>query len=93
MKPESDIKKANVRNVELIQYSTNDYLKEYAENLENIEPETLDWIDGFKDESVFYDIGALSGPFSLYASIKKNSRIFAFEPEAQNFAVLEMNHF
>jgi len=93
MNLESNVKKSNVRNVDLIQYSTNDYLKPYAENLEEIEPETLDWIDGFESGAVFYDIGALSGPFSLYAAIKKHSKIFAFEPEAQNFAVLEMNHF
>ena len=89
----SNVKVSNVRNVDLIQYFTNDYLKAYAENLEGIEPETLDWIDTFENESVFYDIGALSGPFSLYAAIKKQCKIFAFEPEAQNFAILEMNHF
>ena len=82
-----------IRQVIISHYVLNDYLKRYAEDLEKIEPHTLDWIDGFTNDSVFYDIGALSGPFSLYAAIKVPSKVIAFEPEAQNFAALEMNHF
>ena len=82
-----------VRNVKELQYVLNERLRDYAENLESIEPETLDWIDSFEKGAVFYDVGALSGPFSTYAAISADSKVVAFEPEAQNFAVLEMNHF
>lgn len=87
------ISKVKIRGAEIIFDISNDVLFRYANNLEKIEPETLDWIDNFKKNSVFYDIGASSGPFSLYASIKKQSKVFAFEPDAQNFAILEKNHF
>ena len=36
------------------------------------ETETLNWIDTFEDNSVFYDIGAHIGVFSVYGAIKKN---------------------
>ena len=35
------------------------------------EPETLEWIDNFsKDSSIFWDIGANIGLYSIYNSIK-----------------------
>lgn len=88
-----EIMDVKLRDIQVVQYILNDRLRDYAENLEKIEPETLDWIDDFEKEMVFYDIGALSGPFSTYAAIKMGAKVIAFEPEAQNFAALEMNHF
>jgi len=44
------------------------------------EPQMLKWIDGFERNSVFWDIGANIGLFSLYAAKVKNCRVFAFEP-------------
>lgn len=88
-----EIKEIKIRGITVVQYILNDRLRDYAENLENIEPETLDWIDEFKTGMVFYDIGALSGPFTTYAAIKTGAKVVAFEPEAQNFAALEMNHY
>lgn len=88
-----EIKDVKIRGINVLQHILNDRLKDYAENLEKIEPETLDWIDDFEKERVFYDIGALSGPFSTYAAIKADAKVVAFEPEAQNFAALEMNHY
>ena len=35
------------------------------------EPETLDWIDGFNENSTFWDIGCNVGLYSVYAA-KKN---------------------
>jgi len=93
MKNRIEIKKVKIRNVEIIQYIINGHLRNYAENLEKIEPKTLDWIDNFEKNSVFYDVGALSGPFSIYAALKTGVKVVAFEPEAQNFAALEMNHY
>jgi hypothetical protein len=46
------------------------------------------WIDGFKKDSIFIDIGANIGMFSLYAA-KKNHKVIAFEPESLNFACLK----
>ena len=55
------------------------------------EPETIEWIDTFESESIFWDIGANIGLYSLYAAIMKNSKVFAFEPSASNYFCLCKN--
>jgi FkbM family methyltransferase len=56
------------------------------------EPECLAWIDSFADGAVFYDVGANVGIYSLYcAAVRPRCRVFAFEPDAKNFAHLEQN--
>ena len=44
------------------------------------EPETLDWIDNFKENSTLYDIGANISLYSIYAAKTKNCSVNAFEP-------------
>ena len=39
------------------------------------EPETINWIDGFKKNEVFFDVGANIGLYSIYAA-KKNCKVF-----------------
>jgi len=56
------------------------------------EPDTLEWIDGFETDSTLIDIGANVGIYSLYASYKIN-KIYAFEPDALNFSLLNLNIF
>lgn len=55
------------------------------------EPETIEWIDTFESESIFWDIGANIGLYSLYAAIMKNSKVFAFEPSSSNYFCLCKN--
>lgn len=64
-----------------------------AENYRINEPETLSWIDtGLKDRDVFFDVGANIGLFSMYAALRQpGCRVYAFEPESQNFASLCRN--
>ena len=62
-----------------------------AETLLTKEPETIEWIDGFEKNSVFWDIGANVGVYSLYAGLKKGVEVVAFEPAAPNLYVLNKN--
>ena len=55
------------------------------------EPETLDWIDGFKKNCIFWDIGANIGLYSCYAAKKKESKVYAFEPSVFNLELLAKN--
>jgi FkbM family methyltransferase len=57
------------------------------------EPETLAWLDAsLAPGDVFYDLGANVGLYSLYAAKRcPGCRVYAFEPEAQNFARLCRN--
>jgi FkbM family methyltransferase len=58
------------------------------------EPGTLEWIrDYVKPGDVFYDIGANIGLYAVYAAKKHQGavRVYAFEPESQNYASLNRN--
>jgi hypothetical protein len=55
------------------------------------EVDTIAWIDGFKDNQVFWDIGANVGVYSLYAAIKRQLRVSAFEPSSANYYALTRN--
>jgi FkbM family methyltransferase len=52
------------------------------------EPETIEWIDGFAETDVFWDIGANVGIYSLYAAANRGIRVLAFEPAAGNYFLL-----
>lgn len=55
------------------------------------EPETLNWIDKFENDSVFWDIGANIGLYSCYAAKKSNCKVYAFEPSIFNLHLLGKN--
>jgi FkbM family methyltransferase len=56
------------------------------------EPGTIDWIDGFSGGDVLYDIGANVGIFTVYAAKSgKAAKVVSFEPESQNYAILNEN--
>ncbi len=57
------------------------------------EPETLLWIDSFEKDSVFWDVGANVGLYSIYAAATKSTRTFAFEPSVFNLELLARNIF
>lgn len=81
------------RGVPLRLVVNNGRLRIWATRFEEIEPELLDVVDTMSPGTVFYDIGASIGLFSLYAAIRRHARVVAFEAEAQNYATLELNHF
>jgi len=65
----------------------------YAESTQEImmrlhsckkEPETISWIEDFKPQSMFYDVGANTGAYSLVAA-SQGHRVVAFEPAAPNY--------
>jgi FkbM family methyltransferase len=54
------------------------------------EPETLRWIDRFTGDDILMDIGANVGIYTLYAAFRGH-RVIALEPDALNFALLNLN--
>ena len=70
----------------------NGWARKRAETFSEKEPETLEWIDKFPKGSVFWDVGANLGLYSLYASLKvPDARVFAFEPSVFNLELLARN--
>ena len=55
------------------------------------EPETLAWIDTFENSSVFWDVGANIGLYSIYAAEKKSCKVVAIEPSIFNLEILAKN--
>ncbi|PYR64976.1 MAG: hypothetical protein DMF88_21415 [Acidobacteria bacterium] len=55
------------------------------------QPATIEWIDGFQPGSVFWDVGASIGVFSLYAALGTDTKVIAFEPAAVNYYLLSAN--
>ena len=62
-----------------------------ANNLLIKERDTIEWIDGFGPDEVFYDIGANVGAFSIYAGVARKMKVYAFEPAFHNFYLLNRN--
>lgn len=61
-----------------------------AESLLEKEPETINWINGFEEGDVLWDIGANVGCYTLYAA-RKGHRVMAFEPSSPNYYLLNRN--
>jgi len=61
-----------------------------AQTLLTKEMETIEWIDTFEKNNVFWDIGANVGCYSLYAA-KKGVSVLSFEPSSANYHVLCKN--
>jgi FkbM family methyltransferase len=56
------------------------------------EPESIYWIQSFKEREVLYDVGANIGIYSLYcAFLFKTMAIYAFEPSRINYKRLFIN--
>jgi len=78
-------------NTELLFATPNWLTKWRAETFSSKEPETIDWINTFENDSVLWDIGANVGIYSCYAAKLKNCKVFSFEPSVFNLELLARN--
>jgi FkbM family methyltransferase len=62
-----------------------------AESIYQKEPWTLEWIASFQPADILLDCGANVGMYTIWAAATRRTRVFAFEPEAQNYALLNRN--
>ena len=67
------------------------FLKWRVDSLFTKEPSTIQWIAGFVADEVLVDVGANVGMYTVWAAITRGVRVFAFEPEAQNYGLLNRN--
>ena len=78
----------NGRNFKLL--SNTDLLLYRSKTFFNKEPETNKWIEKIPTDGVFYDVGANVGVFTVLASAYCR-RVYAFEPTALNYSILNQN--
>ena len=57
------------------------------------EPNTLKWIDSMPQNSVFWDVGANIGIYSVYAAKRVSAITYSFEPSVFNLEILARNIF
>jgi len=58
---------------------------------ESEEPETINWLNTLSEQDTLWDVGANVGMYSIYAAVLRKCQVIAFEPEAQNYALLLEN--
>lgn len=80
-------------NKKLTFYTPNFLMRYRHKTFFSKEPETLQWIDQFKSNTVFLDVGANVGLYSIYAAKTKNTTVYAFEPSFFNLEYLARNIF
>jgi FkbM family methyltransferase len=64
-----------------------------AKTFSTKEPETLEWIEKIPEHSIFWDVGANVGLYSVYAAKKRNCLVYSFEPSVFNLELLARNLF
>ena len=69
----------------------NTFLKWRVDNLFTKEPCTIEWIAEFGAGEVLVDVGANVGMYTIWAAKTRGVKVFAFEPESQNYALLNRN--
>jgi FkbM family methyltransferase len=79
-----------VNNSNLKFYVTNYLLKYRVDTFFEKEPQTIRWIDSFKKNKIFYDIGSNIGLYSCYAATK-DLKVVSFEPSIFNLEILGKN--
>jgi FkbM family methyltransferase len=64
-----------------------------VETLHQKEPDTMAWISQFAAGEIMVDIGANVGMYTIWAAKTRGVKVYAFEPESQNYALLNRNIF
>lgn len=55
------------------------------------EPDTIQWLEAMPAGSTLLDVGANVGMYTMFAAVVRNATVYAFEPESQNYALLNAN--
>ena len=75
---------------DLFFFCKNYLIKYRIDSLLSKEPDTIQWIENFRKDEIFFDIGANIGLYSCYAA-KKGIKTFSFEPSVFNLEILVKN--
>lgn len=77
--------------VKVVYVTPTTHTKWRVDSLFEKEPITIEWIGGLAAGEVLVDVGANVGMYTIWAAKTRGARVFAFEPEAQNYALLNRN--
>jgi FkbM family methyltransferase len=88
LNPRSEIEHQGVR---MLFATPSTFTRWRVESIYTKEPWTLEWIAGFGAGEILLDCGANVGMYTIWAAATRRTRVYAFEPEAQNYALLNRN--
>ena len=84
----------NTNNKEILFANNKDqknYIKNRVDRILSKEPETINWIKNFPKDSVFFDVGANIGIYTLYSAVMQQNKVFAFEISLSTMRVTNMH--
>ena len=90
LNPRTELK---LGDVSVLYCTPNTHTRWRVDSLFKKEPITIEWISGFHSEDVLIDVGANVGMYTVWAAKTRGIRVYAFEPESQNYALLNRNIF
>ena len=82
-----------IKNKKLLFYVPNNLTDYRVKTFFSKEPDTIKWINSFKKNSLFLDIGSNIGLYSCYAAKIKNCNVISVEPSVFNLSLLAKNIF
>ena len=77
--------------VEVVYHTPSAFLRWRVDSLFTKEPCTIEWISQFRAGEILVDVGANVGIYTIWAAKTRGVRVYAFEPEAQNYGLLNRN--
>lgn len=86
------VNKTKLRSKDLYFYTPNMRSLWQSFGQEFIEPELLDFIDSIPKNGIYFDVGASTGVFAIYAAAMKK-KTYCFEPEGTNYNILNINNY
>lgn len=86
-----DVVRVQLDGIDADFFAPNEMTRWRAETLYAKEPVTIEWLRALPKGAVLFDIGANVGMYSIFAALAREAKVVAFEPESQNFAILNRN--
>ncbi len=80
-----------IENYKIYLLKKNHITKYRNDTLLTKEPDTISWIKNMEKNSIFWDIGANIGLYSILSALMNSSKIIAFEPSYFNLQILSKN--
>lgn len=76
---------------EMLFETPNDMTAWRVKSMYEKEPDTIRWLESMPEGAILVDVGANVGMYSVFAAVVRKAKVYAFEPESQNYALLNAN--
>jgi FkbM family methyltransferase len=88
---EADVTETRIEGRAARFYTPNQMTRWRVDSLYTKEPVTIEWLRAMPEGAVLADVGANVGMYTVFAALARSASVIAFEPESENYAVLNRN--